>query len=143
MFDKIKKLIIAVEKRRSADWNKMVTEIGRLSEAVVEISEQNRLLEKRIVVLTKRTLNEGKSASVSKSAPAKPKRTRSKIDTGDAVLNEVLNATKPLPSEGSNVSQGEEKVSSKELNELGIMKDYRKVMKAIDAKQKFKRDAEQ
>lgn len=143
MFDKIKKLIIAVEKKRSSDWNKMVTEIARLSESVAEIGEQNRLLEKRIVVLTKRTLNESKAKVSKRSDVSSPKRRKSVIDTGDSVLNEVINSTKSLPSEGAGVTQGEEKVSSAELNSLGIMKDYRKVMKAIDTKQKFKRNADQ
>jgi hypothetical protein len=143
MFDKIKKLIIAVEKKRSSDWNKMVTEIARLSESVVEIGEQNRLLEKRIVVLTKRTLNESKAKASKRTEVSPPKRRKSAIDTGDSVLNEVLNSTKPIPSDGPGVNQGDEKVSSAELNSLGIMKDYRNVMKAIDTKQQFKRNADQ
>ena len=144
MYDKIKKLIIAVEKKRSADWNAMVNEINRLTEAVAEVTERNKLLERRIVTLTKRTLNEGTKTAGRKGSAGRTKKTanKSKIDTGDTVLNEVLNSTKPLPSEGPAVSK-DEKVPVDTLNKMGILKDYRQVMKAIDTKQKIKRSADQ
>ena len=98
MYDKIKKLIIAVEKKRSADWNKMVNEINRLTEAVAEVADRNKLLERRIITLTKRTLNEGTKPAGRKGSVGRTKKTanKSKIDVGDAVLNEVLNYRKNL-----------------------------------------------
>ena len=164
MLEELKKMLVAIEKKRSLDWKKMVSAIYKLNEAVKEVSEQNsilsesvgeiskqnkvlakqnRILRERIATMANGLIKEDAKPVAKKVQHKKVQRSRSVIDTGDAAINEILNKTAPLPSDGPGVISSEEKVPTKTLDAMGIMKDYREVMKAIDVKQNNKRNAGQ
>ena len=112
MLEELKKMMVAIEKKRSLDWKKRVSAIYKLNEAVKEVSEQNsilsesvgeiskqnkvlakqnRILRERIATMANGLIKEDAKPVAKKVQHKKVKRSRSVIDTGDAAINEILN----------------------------------------------------